>query len=125
MVNKSDAGGAAADGADADGMLVVLTTAADGEVAETMARSLVEERLAGCVSRTPVGSTYRWEGNVVTEPEVLMVIKTTAGRWPQLERRIRELHTYQTPEIVALGAEEVESHYFSWLVDAVADDEVN
>ncbi|HYC57552.1 MAG TPA: divalent-cation tolerance protein CutA [Candidatus Binatia bacterium] len=106
-------------------MLVVLTTAADGEVAETMARSLVEERLAGCVSRTPVGSTYRWEGNVVTEPEVLMVIKTTAGRWPQLERRIRELHTYQTPEIVALGAEEVESHYFSWLVDAVADDEVN
>ncbi|HYB97985.1 MAG TPA: divalent-cation tolerance protein CutA [Candidatus Limnocylindrales bacterium] len=125
MAVKSDAGAATAGSVEGDGVLVVLTTAADGEAADVMAKSLVEERLAGCVSRTPVGSTYRWEGSVVSEPEVLMVIKTTAGRWPELERRIRELHTYQTPEIVALGAEEVESHYLSWLIDAVADEEPN
>ena len=124
MTIKSETG--ATDGEDdANGAMVVLTTAADGEAADRLARSLVEERLAGCVSRTPVGSTYRWEGSVVTEPEVLMVIKTTASRWPDLERRIRELHTYSTPEIVALGAEEVETHYLSWLIDAVADDEPN
>lgn len=97
--------------------VVVLTTTADDESARTLARSLVEERLAACVTRVPVRSTYRWE-RICEDEEVLLVIKTARERASELERRILELHPYECPEVVVLAPEHVEASYLAWLLAA-------
>ena len=97
--------------------VVVLTTTADDESARTLARSLVEERLAACVTRVPVRSTYRWE-KICEDEEVLLVIKTARERASELERRVLELHPYECPELVVLTPEHVEASYLAWLIAA-------
>ncbi len=99
-------------------LLVVLCTVGEEGSAQAMARILVEERLAACVSRVPVQSTYRWREAVVSEGEVLLVIKTEASLWPTLRRRIRELHAYECPEIVGIDATESDADYLAWLLAA-------
>lgn len=99
-------------------LLVVLCTVGDDEAAEALARALVEERLAACVSRAPVQSTYRWKDAVESQGEVLLVIKTLASLWPSLRRRIRALHTYECPEIVAVDVVRSDPEYLAWLVAA-------
>ena len=107
----------------AAGLMVVLCTVGDDASAQALARALVEERLAGCVSRAPVQSTYRWKEAVVSEGEVLLTIKTERSLWLSVRRRIRELHAYECPEIVGIDAAEVDSDYLEWLLAAcrVAD----
>lgn len=96
--------------------LVLLVTAPEGAPAETLARALVAEGLAACVNRVPgVQSTYRWEGQVRDDRETLLVIKTTAPAYPALERRIRELHPYDVPEVIALPIALGSEPYLSWL----------
>ncbi|MBI5504886.1 MAG: divalent-cation tolerance protein CutA [Deltaproteobacteria bacterium] len=95
-----------------------MCTAADDASAQAIARVLVEERLAACVSLAPVRSTYRWKEAVVNENEVLLVIKTAASLWPRVQQRILELHSYECPEIVALTAAEVDANYMTWLLAA-------
>jgi periplasmic divalent cation tolerance protein len=95
---------------------VVLVTAPEGAPAETLARSLVAEGLAACVNRVPgIRSTYRWEGRVHDDAETLLVIKTTAAAYPALERRIRELHPYEVPEVIAVPIVRGSAAYLSWL----------
>ena len=78
--------------------LVVLVTVPSGRAHE-LARTLVHERLAGCVNVLPgVHSVYRWEGEVAEEPETLLLVKTTGERYPDLESRIRGMHPYEVPE---------------------------
>ena len=97
-------------------MLVVLSTFPDPVSAHAAAEKLVSERLAACVNVLPgVESIYRWQGNVETSQEVLAVIKTTADRYPELEKRLRELHPYEVPEIVALPAAAVAESYLAWV----------
>ena len=86
-------------------MRVVLITAPNAECAESLARALVEERLAACVNVVPgVRSFYRWEGEVQDDPEVLLIIKTSADRCSALAARVEELHPYDLPEVLELPA---------------------
>jgi periplasmic divalent cation tolerance protein len=97
-------------------MLVVLTTVPNAEEGETLARVMVEAKLAACVQILPqMTSVYVWEGEVQTESEHLLLIKTTAEKYPDLEAYITENHSYTVPEVVAIGAENVSEPYRKWL----------
>ncbi|MGH8227686.1 MAG: divalent-cation tolerance protein CutA [Steroidobacteraceae bacterium] len=95
--------------------LVVLCTCPDDPAADRIARALVAERLAACVSRTALRSTYRWEDAVHDEPEVLLVIKTTRARLEQLEVRLQALHPYDLPEFLALPVTAGSERYLAWI----------
>ncbi|HEX8690491.1 MAG TPA: divalent-cation tolerance protein CutA [Solirubrobacterales bacterium] len=96
--------------------LQVLTSAGSEEEAERIAVALVERRLAACVQTIgPVASRYRWQGEVETAREWLCLAKTEAGRYPELEAAIRELHSYEEPEIVATPIVAGSQGYLDWL----------
>jgi periplasmic divalent cation tolerance protein len=95
---------------------VVLCTAPTLEVAETLARGLVDAGLAACVNLYPgVRSVYRWQGALHVDDEVQMVIKTTAARFAALEQHLRAHHPYETPEILALEVADGSHAYLAWL----------
>lgn len=99
--------------------LVVMVTLPP-ERAHELARTLVSERLAGSVNLLPgLQSVYRWQGDVAEDPETLLLIKTTGERYPDLEARIRELHPYEVPEIIALPFDRALPEFQSWLREAV------
>jgi periplasmic divalent cation tolerance protein len=103
-----------------EGLVVFVTTASEEEAAR-IAEAVVGERLAACVNIVPaVKSVYRWEGKVVRDDELLMVIKTTSERYDQLERRVKELHSYTTAEVIACRIERGSGDYLSWLRDQTA-----
>ncbi|MFT4570698.1 MAG: periplasmic divalent cation tolerance protein [Hyphomicrobiaceae bacterium] len=104
-----------------DTALVVLTTVGSVDEGATIARKLVEERAAACVSRLPVTSTYRWDGAVQEDGEFLLLIKTRAGNWHRVCERVRELHSYEVPELVALEASDVDGGYLAWLLEASSE----
>ena len=98
--------------------VIVLSTAPAGE-AETLARSLVDQRLAACVSVTPgVRSTYWWKGEVVMDTEALLLIKSTVERLAELRAAYLAAHSYEVPEFVVLRPELVEPAYLNWLREA-------
>lgn len=100
--------------------IVVLTTCPDEAIAARIARDLVESGLAACVSRVgPVHSTYRWQEAVQDEPEVMLVIKTVATRYLELEMRLKSIHPYEVPEVIALPVTSGSAEYLSWLQGAV------
>ncbi len=102
-----------------DGARLVLTTAPP-DVAQEIAHTLVEERLAACVNLVPgVRSVYRWQGAVQDDPETLLVIKTTPEALSRLEPRLATLHPYEVPEHVVLEPAAVAGPYLAWLVGAV------
>lgn len=98
----------------------VLTTAPDKSVAESLASSVVEERLAACANLIPgVTSIYRWEGEIRTDAEVLVVFKTTDDRFNALRDRVLELHPYDVPEVLALPVPEGSADYLDWVREEV------
>jgi periplasmic divalent cation tolerance protein len=100
----------------AEEVLIVLTTWPDASAAREAAQVLVQERLAACANLVPaVESIYRWEGKVATASEVLMILKTTIGRYPQLETRIKALHSYEVPEIVSVRVTDGLPAYLRWV----------
>ena len=100
--------------------LVVLTTCPDDAAAARIARELVESGLAACVNRVgTVHSTYRWQGAIHDEPEVLLVIKTLSARYSEIEMRLKSLHPYDLPEVIALPVTRVSIDYLAWLGEAV------
>jgi periplasmic divalent cation tolerance protein len=107
---------------EADDVMLVLTTVADATSAERIARALVEERLAACVTVLGAArSTYRWQGAVESADELPLLVKTTAGRWPALRERLRALHPYEVPEMLAWRAEDGWPGYLDWVRQASAD----
>jgi periplasmic divalent cation tolerance protein len=95
---------------------VVLTTAASPEEAARLGRTLVEERLAACATLVPaVESIYRWQGKIESSSETLLLLKTESDRLAALESRLRELHSYQTPEFLVLEVESGSHPYLAWL----------
>src|SRR5713226_8700314 len=101
--------------------IVVLMTAAKAEDASRIADMLVRERLAACVQILPhMESVYRWKGQVQRESEVLLLAKTTRARFDELETQVRGIHSYETPEIVALSVVAISSPYLTWLLDCVS-----
>ncbi len=99
-------------------MLIVLTTTPNVEEAEALAQKIVEARLAACVQILPqVKSFYFWENRIQTDSEHLLLIKTLAEKFSELEKFIRANHSYKVPEIVALRAEKVSKNYLNWMND--------
>ena len=102
------------------GEIIVFVTAPNEDEASRIAGALVEERLAACVNILPgVQSIYRWQGEVTRDSELLLIIKSTAQRYGEIERRVHELHSYSTPEVVAIGIGRGSEKYLQWLRDAV------
>jgi periplasmic divalent cation tolerance protein len=98
--------------------IVVYVTAGSPVEGDRLARALVEERLAACVNRiAPVQSVYRWDGKVEQSEEQLLIIKTQRELFTALEKRVRELHSYAVPEIVALPIIAGSEAYLRWLAD--------
>ncbi len=106
---------------EADGTVLVLTTAPDAETAEGIAAALVEERLIACANLVPgVTSVYRWQGAVQREAELLVVMKTRRALVPELFRRAAELHPYTVPELVVLAPQAVAEAYGRWVAGETA-----
>ena len=105
---------------DAADPIVVLITAPAAAEAETLAQLLVEENLAACVQILPsMESVYRWKGKVETAAEVLLLVKTLKTHFQQLEERVRAVHSYETPEIVAIPVTAISSPYLQWLAESL------
>lgn len=99
---------------------VVLTTAPSEEVAERLARTVVEERLAACANLVPrVSSIFRWDGEVRRETEVLIVLKTVSTSQEALRKRLVDLHPYDVPEVLELEVASGHAPYLVWVRDEV------
>ncbi|HET6180975.1 MAG TPA: divalent-cation tolerance protein CutA [Candidatus Sulfotelmatobacter sp.] len=99
---------------------IVLTTAGSEEVARKIAQHLVETQLAACVNIVPhVESVYRWQGKVESNREWLLVIKTSAERFPAARAAIRTMHSYELPECVAVEIADGSPEYLQWLADSL------
>jgi periplasmic divalent cation tolerance protein len=99
--------------------LVVLITVPEDQARE-LARTLVREQLAGCVNVVhSTYSVYRWEGELSEDTEALLIVKTTEERYAALERRVREMHPYQVPEILALTVGQSLPEFAAWLEGSV------
>ena len=98
--------------------LIVFSTCPQAD-APGIANALVNERLAACVNLVDaVQSVYRWRGQVETATETLLIIKTTTDHYDEMERRLRALHPYEVPEIVAVPVARGYPPYRQWLEDA-------
>jgi periplasmic divalent cation tolerance protein len=100
-------------------VILALTTEADGERAEVLARALLERRLAACVALTPQTSIYHWQGQLECSSEVQLLIKTDASRLRDLERLVHALHSYETPMWLHWPASAGEP-YGAWLAGTCA-----
>ena len=99
--------------------IVVFMTAANGEEATRLADMLVGAHLAACVQILPeMESVYRWQGKIERQSEVLLLAKTTQAKFAELEREVRALHSYDTPEIVAVPITASSAPYLKWLFAA-------
>jgi len=106
----------------AGGAILVLTTCASTGEADKLAATLVGDRLAACVNRiSSVLSTYRWQGAVQTDQEVLLLIKTTEERLAALEAAIGAHSEYELPECITVRVDGGTPAYLKWLADAVAE----
>jgi periplasmic divalent cation tolerance protein len=99
---------------------IVLTSVGSAKDASRLARTLVEERLAACVTIFPGAvSIYRWKGQVETADEVVLLLKTTEEQSGALKKRLKELHSYETPEFLVLKVESGSEEYLEWLTNSV------
>jgi periplasmic divalent cation tolerance protein len=102
--------------ANADDLLVVVTSLPHLEAATALARALVEAQLAACVQISEgLYSVYRWEGKICEEQEVLLSAKTIAHRWDEICVFIKESHPYELPEILAFSPKQYEQQYGEWV----------
>ena len=101
---------------------IVLSTAGSADEARKIAHHLVERRLAACVNIIPqIESIYRWQGKVESTAEWLLIIKTTAGKFSGVRDAIRELHSYELPECIAIAIEDGSSSYLQWIDQSVKE----
>jgi len=103
---------------------IVLSTASSEDEARKIALYLVEQRLAACVNIVPqIESVYRWKEKVESSQEYLLLIKTSAERFPQVRDAIRELHSYELPECIAISIEDGSIEYLQWLGYSLVKDD--
>jgi len=96
--------------------IIVFMTASNGEEAARLADMLVGAHLAACVQILPeMESVYRWEGKIERAAEILLLAKTTRSKFEELEREVRALHSYDTPEIIAVPVVAGSARYLEWL----------
>ena len=100
--------------------IVVFLTAANGEEATRLADLLIGAHLAACVQILPeMESVYRWQGQIERQSEILLIVKTARGKFAELEREVRALHSYETPEIVAIPIVTGSQPYLDWLSESL------
>jgi periplasmic divalent cation tolerance protein len=98
---------------------IIVIVSCRSEESQSIAKTLVEEKLAACVSIVPaIKSIYIWQGDICHEQESLLLIKTGRNRWMDLEKRIKALHSYTVPEIIALPVEAGHEPYLKWLYES-------
>ena len=96
--------------------IIVFVTCESKEQAETIAQALVTEKLAACVNVLPgIRSCYVWEKKLTWSDELLLLIKTTHGRFDQLQSRVKALHSYEVPEIVGVTIDDANQKYVDWI----------
>lgn len=98
---------------------IVLVTASSQTEAETIAKTLVQERLAACVSLLPIRSVYTWQGEVHDDEEWQLMIKTDLNQFERLEAKVRSIHSYEVPEVVALPFVNGSQPYLKWMGEQV------
>ena len=104
-----------------DHCIQIVTTTDSEELAGKIAHSLVEQRLAGCVQVLgPITSVYRWRGQIEKAQEWQCLVKTRQGLYEAVEKAIKAIHPYETPEIIALPIESGSLEYLAWLQDELA-----
>jgi periplasmic divalent cation tolerance protein len=104
-----------------DAAILVLTNVPDRAVADTLARVLLDERLAACVNiGGPVDSIYHWRGRIETGREIPVAIKTRPALYSDVEGAIRKIHPYDTPEIIAMPVVGGDARYLGWLAAETA-----
>ena len=98
------------------GEIVVLITASSNEEARKLGKTLVQEKFAACVNVIPeIISIFKWHGEVCEEGEVLMIVKTAGDKFSALEKRIKQVHSYEVPEIIALPIVAGSKEYLNWI----------
>ncbi|MBW4560501.1 MAG: divalent-cation tolerance protein CutA [Mojavia pulchra JT2-VF2] len=98
---------------------VVLATTANVQEAKAIANALVEAKLAACVSILPIHSVYTWQGEINAENEWQLLIKTDLAQFPTIEAKIREMHSYVVPEVIALPILAGSHPYLQWISEQV------
>ena len=99
---------------------IVLSTVGSEEEARKIAHHLVEQQLAACVNIVPkIESVYRWQGKVESNREYLLLIKTSSEKFPQVRDAMRELHSYELPECIALAVEDGSPEYLQWVEESL------
>lgn len=101
-------------------MIIVFTTLPNNEEAETLARKIIEAKLAACVQvLPPIKSFYFWENDVRSDSEYLLLIKTLPIKFNELENFIKSNHSYDVPEIISIKTDNVSDNYFKWLKSCI------
>jgi periplasmic divalent cation tolerance protein len=97
-------------------LCVLFITVPNAETGETIAQVLVAERLAACVNRVPgLTSVYRWQGKIEKDPEELLILKTRCELVAAIHKRVKSLHPYTVPEIIALPIIDGSADYLAWV----------
>ncbi len=104
---------------EAAGYCVILTTAGSQDEADRLASGLVENKLAACVQITNVTSYYTWEGSIQHEPELLLLIKTSAHLYAAVEAFLHRSHSYAVPEIVQIPIQRGLAAYLNWIDESM------
>ena len=101
---------------------MVVTTCADRESAKKLAYILVQERLAACVQILPIESVYVWKGEVCNENETMLFVKTKTDHFDKLSAKIKENHSYETPEIIMFPITDGLPEYLLWIGECINED---
>lgn len=97
--------------------IVFVTTGSENEAIK-IGQVLVEEKLAACANIVPkIRSIYRWKGDIRSDEEYLMIMKTRSSLFPALKKRVCELHSYEVPEVITFPISEGQSEYLNWVID--------
>jgi periplasmic divalent cation tolerance protein len=105
----------------ADEILLAISTFPDAETATRIARQLVTEKLAACANIAgTVQSIYHWQGNIEEAQETMVFFKTAAARFEGLQTRLRTLHPYEVPEIIAIRVADGLPEYLQWVAESTA-----
>jgi periplasmic divalent cation tolerance protein len=100
--------------------IVVVTTVGNEQEAQSLAEELVARRHAACINIVPVlRSVYRWKGKICQDSEFMLIIKTQSDEYPAVEAAIKELHSYDLPEILSFRVHDGETGFLQWIADSV------